>query len=248
MSDPTPLPGLPPRPPRPPRRHGGTAGFEDRIKRFASSDVQAAALPPLHWPTVSATVALREWPELIAWVEELRVRYEVFADHKLIPVCWFRHQSLVGALQALKDHERVAYSSEAPGTAGVDWHRALRDIEALLKHWDDGPLVCSKQHEVQADPYEESDWEEFVANDIAKRRREDASVEETRAETREISDLVEAGVISSNGTILDDGPEVEFVESRAPWRPGPSSPAASGGASVGEDAERSDDEGGNNHV
>jgi len=234
---PTPFPGLPPRPARPSRRREGTAKFEERISRFAATDMQEAAMPPLHWPSVSANVARREWPQLMAWVEALRVRYEVFADPKLLPLCWFQHPSLVGALQALKDHERVAYSDEAPGTAGVDWHRAMRDIEALLKHWVDGPLVCNEKHEVQADPCEGSEWEEFVANDIASRRRVDAGTDERRAAIREVRDLVDAGVISANGTILDDGPEVTAGGSRAPWRPAPFSSAASGGAPADENAD-----------
>lgn len=241
MSDQAPLPGLPARPETQRRRRGGTASFEERMKHFTADDLEAAA-PPLHWPTVSAGVALREWPALIEWVEHLRARYEIF-DHKLVPQCWFRHASFVAALQALRDHERVAYSTSAPGTAGVDWHRAMRDVEALMKQWVDGPVSCSDaSHVERKTPLEEKEWEEYVANDIAARRRGDVVRLEQRAEYEETRALVDAGVMSSNGTILDDGDDlIEGPRTQRTWRPGPFSPAGSGGAPSGENADTPDD-------
>jgi hypothetical protein len=54
-------------------------------------------------------------------------------DTRVIPPCWPRHNALVEALSALRDHERASYHQTAPPTAAVDWLRALRDVEALLR-------------------------------------------------------------------------------------------------------------------
>jgi hypothetical protein len=114
------------------------------MARFAP-DTRDEPRPPLHWPAMSPDVAAREWPELLDWVEGLRGRYEAF-DEKILPPCWYQHQCYVSALQALRDFERVAYANDAPGSAGVDWHRALRDIEILISRWSAGPVACVGGH------------------------------------------------------------------------------------------------------
>ncbi|HUZ68272.1 MAG TPA: hypothetical protein VMU65_01045, partial [Candidatus Saccharimonadales bacterium] len=83
--------------------------------------------PPVHWPSLSPLEAERAWPELRAWVTALRERYEDL-DYHVIPACWYEHPAHVAALQALKDHERIAYDKTAPGSSGTDWHRAYRDM------------------------------------------------------------------------------------------------------------------------
>lgn len=45
-------------------------------------------------------------------------------------------------LQALKDHERVAYGPDARGMAGTDWHRALRDLTVMLRQFA-ADLTCA---------------------------------------------------------------------------------------------------------
>ena len=76
--------------------------------------------------------AQREWPKFSEWVGELRDRYKGL-DSYVVPACWYEHESLVMALQALRDHERVAYAKSSPASSGTDWHRAYRDITALLR-------------------------------------------------------------------------------------------------------------------
>jgi hypothetical protein len=74
-------------------------------------------------------------------------------------------------LQALKDHERVAYGLDAPGTAATDWHRALRDLTAMLRQFN-ADLRCGHGPEAATG----GAVEKFVADDIARRRRRAATV------------------------------------------------------------------------
>ena len=131
-------------------------------------DEQAEA--PLHWPSLAALSAQQQWPELRRWVEALRVRYKGL-DSYVVPACWYEHESLVMALQALKDHERVAYAKSSPASSGTDWHRAYRDMTALLRQFS-ADLRCGHGPESA----EERAFETFVLDDIAHRRRRAATV------------------------------------------------------------------------
>jgi len=94
-------------------------------------------------------------------------------DHHVIPRCWFLHNGHVEALVALRDQERVNYGETAPGTAGVDWHRAFRDIEARLREWT-GLLACGAAHEVrthQTRSLDADQWDHFVTSDMNERKR-----------------------------------------------------------------------------
>lgn len=152
------------------------AGLSSRplVARSRATPAPGASLdragPPLHWPSLAPLVAEGAWSELIEWVEDLRRRYRGL-DSYVVPGCWYRHEALVMALQALKDHERAAYGPEAPGTAATDWHRALRDLGALLRQLS-AELRCAHGPE---DATEERVGE-YVARDIARRRRRAATV------------------------------------------------------------------------
>jgi hypothetical protein len=87
-----------------------------------------------HWPSLTKDKAELEWRELRDWVEHLQQRFS-HLDHHAIPPCWWQHNEQVEALAALRDHERVSYLPAAPATAPVEWMRALRDIETLLRSW-----------------------------------------------------------------------------------------------------------------
>ena len=125
---------------------------------------------PLHWPSLGPFAAQGEWPELAKWVDALRHRYRGL-DSYVVPACWYEHESLVVALQALKDHERVAYDQSSPASSATDWHRAFRDISALLRQFT-ADLRCGHGPE-----YGETElFDTFVTNDIAQRRRRAATV------------------------------------------------------------------------
>ena len=139
-----------------------------RSKSTPSEDVKPD--PPLHWPTITPLAAEREWPELRRWVDELRERYPG-VDSYVVPACWYEHASLVVALQALKDHERVAYATTSPASAGTDWHRAFRDLVTLLRQFT-ADLRCGHGPEYE----DRATFESFVVEDSALRRRRAATV------------------------------------------------------------------------
>jgi hypothetical protein len=92
----------------------------------------------------------------------------------VLPSCWWRHPPFVEALAALKDHERGSYAPTAPATAAVEFHRAVRDIEARLRSWC-CELRCEAAHDPSHDQLRtlpEVGFAEFVA-ELARRRKED---------------------------------------------------------------------------
>jgi hypothetical protein len=145
---------------------------------------------PIHWPDLSADEAAQEWPALRTWVERLTARFSHF-DHHVIPRCWFLHNGHVEALSALRDQERVNYGETAPGTAGVDWHRAFRDIEARLREWT-AQLACGATHEPrtrQAHVKTAGQWDAFIEEDVERRSRraiDDALSESRTADGRPV--------------------------------------------------------------
>jgi hypothetical protein len=93
----------------------------------------AEALPhPIHWPSLTAEEAEQEWDELCRWVHRLCAR---FPNLTRVPDCWWQHNDLVEILSALRDYERACFTSTAPATAAVEWHRALRDMEIRMEIW-----------------------------------------------------------------------------------------------------------------
>lgn len=128
---------------------------------------------PIHWPDLSADEAAQEWPALRTWVERLMARFS-HLDHHVVPRCWFLHNGHVEALSALRDQERINYGETAPGTAGVDWHRAFRDIEARLREWTT-QLACGATHEPrtrQGHVTTAGQWDAFVREDVECRSRQ----------------------------------------------------------------------------
>ena len=93
---------------------------------------------PVHWPSLTETERLQAFGDLREWVEQLVDRFAI--EVRVIPPCWYRHNGMVEALSALRDHERACYAETASPTAAVDWFRALRDIEARLIE-----LACKTQ-------------------------------------------------------------------------------------------------------
>jgi hypothetical protein len=127
---------------------------------------------PLFWPKLPAPEAAQAWAELRGWVEQLIERFS-HLDHHAIPNCWWRHNGHVEALVALRDHERMCYSDSSPSTAGVEWHRAFRDIEARMREWT-STLACGSSHDPRPRPsrvIDDGEWEEFIAADKQDRER-----------------------------------------------------------------------------
>lgn len=123
---------------------------------------------PLFWPDISADDAPLEWAELRAWVHRLVSRYDL--DSHVVPGCWYRHNHLVEALVALRDHERGSFAATAPATAAVEWQRAWRDIESRLRSWT-SELRCDTSHHPGHDSQRvmsDEDWNVWLG--VVRRR------------------------------------------------------------------------------
>ena len=148
----------------------GTRRIRERPQVVREKPNGDDAKPPVHWPSLGPFDAQSQWPQLAEWVDALRQRYRGL-DSYVVPVCWYEHESLVVALQALKDHERVAYEKSSPGSSGTDWHRAFRDITSLLRQFT-ADLRCGHGPECA----EVKRFDRFKEDDISRRRRRAATV------------------------------------------------------------------------
>lgn len=155
------------------RQSVSTTKRAERLKALKDVGVPSAdeVAPPTHWPTLSPAEVQVKFPQLRDWVESLRTRYEDDMDVHVVPICWYQHPSIVAALQALRDHERSSYGTVSPASAGTDWHRAYRDITALLREFT-AKAGCGAEHRPPNRIASTNDVEfaEFVMNEVAARR------------------------------------------------------------------------------
>ena len=132
-------------------------------------DLQA----PTHWPSLLPEEALQAWADLREWVERLVDRFGL--ETRVVPPCWYRHNTLVEALSALRDHERISFVPTASPTAAVDWFRALREIQHRLAE------ACARTqcsvNEHRPDPprawhTDQAQWQTFIEADIHDREKQ----------------------------------------------------------------------------
>jgi hypothetical protein len=125
---------------------------------------------PVHWPSVLPEDAETAWAELRDWVERLVDRYAL--DARVVPPCWFRHNGHVEALLALRDAERACFDPSTPPSGGMDWFRALWEIEHRLLEWSARTQCSTNDHRPDPHPtwrIDEEEWDRFVADDVASR-------------------------------------------------------------------------------
>lgn len=77
---------------------------------------------PTPWPSLLPDEARQAWADLRDWVEHLVDRFGL--ETRAVPPCWCQHNTVVEALSALRDHERISFAPSASPTAAVDWFRA----------------------------------------------------------------------------------------------------------------------------
>ena len=127
---------------------------------------------PTHWPSLLPDDAPQAWADLRDWVEHLVDRFGI--ETRIVPPCWYRHNTLVEALTALRDHERICFAPNASPTGAVDWFRALREIEHRLAE------ACARTqcsvNEHRPDPprswtTNQGPWQRFVDADVAEREQ-----------------------------------------------------------------------------
>lgn len=112
------------------------------------------------------------WAELREWVEHLVDRFAL--DTRVIPPCWYRHNTLVEALSALHDLERICIAANASPTGALDWFRGLREIENRITGASartQGSLNEHRPDPVRAWTPDQAPWQEFVEDDVAGREQ-----------------------------------------------------------------------------
>jgi hypothetical protein len=127
---------------------------------------------PTHWPSLLPDEAGSAWAELRDWVEHLVDRFAL--ETRVVPPCWYRHNTLVEALSALRDHERICFAPNASPSGAVDWFRALREVENRMSQ-DCARTQCSV-NEHRPDPprvwtTNQALWQAFIETDLAGREQ-----------------------------------------------------------------------------
>jgi hypothetical protein len=116
--------------------------------------------------------ATQAWDDLRDWVEHLVDRFGL--DSRVVPPCWYRHNTLVEALSALRDHERICFAPSASPTAAVDWFRALREIEHRLTQACARTQCSVNEHRpdpARAGLTDQAQWQTFVEADVRDRQQ-----------------------------------------------------------------------------
>jgi hypothetical protein len=114
---------------------------------------------------VSDTDARQSWDDLRDWVEDYARRFAV--DSRTIPSCWYRHNPMVEALVALRDHEQASYEYSTSKSTAVEFIRATREIGVVLRELA-GRSGCSAGHhrpEPSRSRGDDVDWAAHVAAD-----------------------------------------------------------------------------------
>lgn len=149
--------------------------MSDQARPTPSSEATANEVGPIHWPSLGPLDASREWLALRAWTNDWLARQPEALDHRVMPpACYFRHPILVSLVQSLKDFERVAFSNNSPASAAVDYFRAEKFVVEALKA-ETSRLRCTLDQHFPPRPVPSIDeklFDDFVAEDVARRRRE----------------------------------------------------------------------------
>ena len=105
---------------------------------------------PTHWPSLLPDDARQAWADLRDWVEHLVDRFGL--ETRAVPPCWYRHNTLVEALAALRDHERICFGPMLPRTprstgfalcarSSTNWRRLARGPSA--RSTSTAPTPCA---------------------------------------------------------------------------------------------------------
>jgi len=144
------------------------AGLSDAAAELAA--LTAGFAGPVLWPRLAAAELAEELEALRGWAEGLVERFGL--DSHVVPACWWRHNHLVEAMAALRDHERGSYAPTAPPTAAVEFHRALRDVEVRLRDWV-AELRCEAGHDSSHDRPRRlaaEGWADWLAAETQRRQ------------------------------------------------------------------------------
>lgn len=87
----------------------------------------------MDWATLTATERRTELRRLWPWVTELVRTWPVSRD--VVPPCWYRHESLIRVLSALRDAYLTAYHATQAASAAADWMQVWDATEERLRRW-----------------------------------------------------------------------------------------------------------------
>lgn len=127
---------------------------------------------PTHWPSLLPDEARPAWAELRDWVEHLLDRFAL--ETRVVPPCWYRHNTLVESLSALRDHERICFAPSASPSGAIDWLRALREVENRMSEACARTQCSVNEHRPDpARPWstDQAPWQAFVEADAADREQ-----------------------------------------------------------------------------
>jgi len=80
---------------------------------------------PTHWPSLLPDEARPAWASLSDWVERLVDRFAL--ETRVVPPCWYRHNTLVESLSALRPRANLFCPECFPERRGRLVPRAARD-------------------------------------------------------------------------------------------------------------------------
>src|SRR5580765_320685 len=103
---------------------------------------------PMHVPSLTAAERAAAMDDLTLWVDRLIDRFAI--DARTLPPCWARHNGMVEALAALRDHERASYAEDADPRSAAEWLRAYREAGQLIH--EQAALTQCTLHEHRVPP------------------------------------------------------------------------------------------------
>lgn len=146
--------------------------------------------PPtaVNWATLSAEEAQTAWRELDAWVTWLKTSFGL--PPGIVPPLWHRHDELVWELSGLHTHWMSCHDETAPPSAPLSWLRDFADARTRLREWVatcgtrldrdrptrrtpwPGESEADATASVEVEIHDrEKDFDEFVRQDLLRRRR-----------------------------------------------------------------------------
>jgi hypothetical protein len=136
---------------------------------------------PVDWSTLSAAERRTELRRLWPWVIELVRTWPVSRD--VVPPCWYRHESLIRILSALRDAYLTAFHATQAASAAADWMQVWDATEERLRRWVARAGCKSGEHHPDrfqrwvTDPDEAAatvrEFEMFVEADFERRSAEE---------------------------------------------------------------------------
>ena len=136
---------------------------------------------PVDWTSLSAAERRTELRRLWPWVIELVRTWPVSRD--VVPPCWYRHESLIRILSALRDAYLTAFHATQAASAAADWMQVWDATEERLRRWVARAGCKSSEHHPDriqrwvTDPVEYAvtarQFEAFVEADFERRSAEE---------------------------------------------------------------------------